>query len=293
MARIANKSTKKVKETTKTTTKKTKSNTKTVKKEKKTKTKKVKTKEEQKHQIEEDRVKSLDELIIDNEKFAYSVVNNEFKRYLNFSNIREDLYSAAKMGLIVAANKYKPEHNNKFISYAVHWIRYYVNEEVRKYYPVKLNQNHVYKRNKLIKAIDKFKKTHNGKKPSDAWLKKELNISQKVLDGIRKVNGGKNFKFISIQNTYDTEDGEETCENKVMGEIEKTTDPVAAIEAEDILNTLKTMVPERDYNIFVDIKKNGCSFKDIKDKYKLKFPSSAAYLVKRMEKMCREIAGYA
>ena len=78
-----------------------------------------------------------------------------------------------------------------------------------------------------------------------------------------------------------------------MAEIEGSTDPRAGIEAEDILNTLKSKVSERDYNIFVDIKKNGCSFKDIKDKYKLKFPSSAAYLVKRMEKMCREIAGYA
>lgn len=252
-----------------------------------------KTKEEQIAEIEADAKKTPDELIIDNEKFAYKIVNDEFKRYLNYSNLREDLFSAAKMGLIVAANKYKPDFKNKFISYAVHWIRYYVNEEVRKYYPVKLNQNHVYKRNKLIKAITQYKKEHNGKEPSDKWLMKELGFSQKVLDGIRNINGGKNFTFVSIQNTYDTEDGEETCENKVMAEIQKTTDPVAIIEAEDILNTLKTMVPERDFNIFVDIKKYGCSFKDIKDKYKLKFPSSAAYLVKRMEKMCREIAGYA
>lgn len=252
-----------------------------------------KSKEEQEKEIEEDRRKSSDQLIIDNEKFAYSVVNNQFKRYLNFSNLREDLYSAAKEGLVVAARKYSPDYKNKFISYAVHWIRYYINEEIRKYYPVKLNQNHVYKRNKLLKTIAQYKKEHNGKTPSDAYLMKELKISQKVLDGIRKVNGGKNFKFVSIQNTYDTEDGEMNAENKVMAEIEKTADPRAGIEAEDILSTLKTMVPERDYNIFVDIKKNGCSFKDIKDKYKLKFPSSAAYLVKRMEKMCREIAGYA
>lgn len=303
MARIA----------TKTTTKTTKSKTtKPVKKEKVTKTKTVKqaqkkiatkkatkkaktkkTQEELQKEIEADSKKTPEELILDNEKFSYKVVNEEFKKYLSYHSLREDLFSAAKMGLIVAANKYKPDFKNKFISYAVHWIRYYVNEEVRKFYPVKLNQNHVYKRNKLLKAIAQYKKEHNGKEPTDAWLKKKLNFSQKVLDGIRKVNDGKNFKFISIQNTYDTEDGEETCENKVMAEIEKSTNPQAEMEAEDILNTLKKMVPERDYNIFVDIKKNGCSFKDIKDKYGLKFPSSAAYLVKRMEKMCRQIAGYA
>lgn len=252
-----------------------------------------KTKEELQAEIEADSKKTPEQLIIDNELFAYKVVNDEFKRYLNFSNLKEDLFSAAKMGLITAANKFKPDFKNKFISYAVHWIRYYVNEEIRKYYPVKLNQNHVYKRNKLLKAIAAYKADHKGKEPSDKWLMKELNISQKVLDGIRNVNGGKNFTFVSLQNTYDTEDGEETCENKVFAEIEKSTDPRAGIEAEDILNTLKTKVSERDFNIFVDIKKNGCSFKDIKDKYKLKFPSSAAYLVKRMEKLCREIAGYA
>lgn len=303
MARIATKT------TTKTTKTKPTKTTKTVKKEKVTKTKVTKqaqkkvatkkaakakkTKEELQAEIEADSKKTPEQLIIDNEKFAYKLVNDEFKKYLNYSNLREDLFSAAKMGLIVAANKYKPDFKNKFISYAVHWVRYYVNEEVRKYYPVKLNQNHVYKRNKLIKAIAEYKKEHKGKEPSDAWLKKKLGFSQKVLDGVRNVNGGKNFTFVSIQNTYDTEDGEETCENKVMAEIDKGTDPRLEMEAEDILDTLKKMVPERDFNIFVDIKKNGCTFKDIKDKYKLKFPSSAAYLVKRMEKMCRQIAGYA
>lgn len=298
MARTKSKTTttetKKTKTTTKKATKVKKTQTKIAVKAKRTKTKKDKNKiiEINETEIKEDQQKTSDQLIIDNQKFAYSVVNKEFKKYLNFTNIKEDLYSAAKMGLVIAARKYNHGYENKFISYAVHWIRYYVNEEIRKHYPVKLNQNHVYKRNRLLKAIAKYKKENNGKEPSDAWLMKELNISQKVLDGIRKVNGGKNFKFVYLQNTLDTEDGEMSNENKVYAEIEKTTNPQAAIEAEDILNTLKTMVSDRDYNIFIDIKKYGYSFKDIKDKYNLKFASSAAYLVKRMEKMCREI-GYA
>ena len=278
----------------KETKKKTKSTTPKGRMTKKTTTKKKKltdkTEEEQQKEISEDQNKTFEQLVLDNQKFAYSVVNKEFKKYLNFANLKEDLYSAAKMGLIKAARNYKPSYDNKFISYAVHWIKYYVNEEIRNYYPVKLNQNHVYKRNKLLKAIAKYKKENGGKEPSDKWLMKELNISQKVLDGIRKVNGGKNFKFVYIQNTTETEDGEMDNENRVMAEIEKSTDPTAEMEAEDILNTLKTMVSPRDYNIFIDIKKYGYSFKDIKDKYNLKFASSAAYLVKRMEKLCREIA---
>lgn len=39
-----------------------------------------------------DSTKTFEQLIIDNEKFVYSVVNKEFKQYS--WNIKEDLYSA-------------------------------------------------------------------------------------------------------------------------------------------------------------------------------------------------------
>ena len=39
--------------------------------------------------------KTFDELVIENEKFVYSVVNNEFKNYP--WNVKEELYSAGKL----------------------------------------------------------------------------------------------------------------------------------------------------------------------------------------------------
>ena len=80
----------------------------------------------------------FEKLIIDNEKFAYSVVNKEFSKYS--WDIKKDLNSAALEGLVYAATKYDLNRSKecKFISYAIHWIRYYINEEIRKLYPVKL-----------------------------------------------------------------------------------------------------------------------------------------------------------
>lgn len=145
-----------------------------------------------------DKEKTTEQLILDNENFVYSIVNNEFKKYPY--NVKEELYSAGKMGLVIAAQKFNPSnYDNKFISYAVHWIRYYVNEEIRKMYPVKLNQNYVYKRNKMNKFIDTYKKDHRGKNPTDKCIGKALGMSQKVIDNIRKVNGGDNFSFVSFQ----------------------------------------------------------------------------------------------
>ena len=97
----------------------------------------------------------FEKLIIDNERFAYSIVNKEFSKYS--WDVKDDLNSAAKAGLVYAATKYDPARKDEchFISYAVHWIRYYINEEIRKLYPVRLNQNFVSKRKKVMKFIEK------------------------------------------------------------------------------------------------------------------------------------------
>ena len=91
----------------------------------------------------------FEKLILENEKFVYSIVHKEFKSYPQ--QVKEDLFSAGKEGLVVAASKYKPEEyaDNKFTTYAQHWIRYYINEEIRNIYPIKLDQNFSYKKNKI------------------------------------------------------------------------------------------------------------------------------------------------
>jgi RNA polymerase sigma factor (sigma-70 family) len=81
----------------------------------------------------------FEKLILENEKFVYSIVHKEFKSYP--WDIKEDLFSAGKEGLVVAATKYKPDEftKNKFTTYAQHWIRYYINEEIYNVYDFYIN----------------------------------------------------------------------------------------------------------------------------------------------------------
>ena len=61
-------------------------------------------------------------------KIATAIYNKYFFRY---SDIREDLINEGCLGLIKAAEKFNPEYNVKFISYAVFWIKTYMQRAIR------------------------------------------------------------------------------------------------------------------------------------------------------------------
>ena len=237
----------------------------------------------------------FEKLIIDNEKFAYSIVSKEFGKYS--WDVKDDLNSAAKAGLVYAATKYDPARKNEchFISYAVHWIRYYINEEIRKLYPVRLNQNFVSKRKKVIKFISKYKETHNDKEPSTKEISKNVGLSEKVVNGILNINGGENFQFVSFNTPVDVGDSngnENFNESKLMNEyFENNFDYSldAKLEVKDMMKHLKKNVSKNDYKIFTDYYINGYTLSELKTKYHLPFASSVSYIIKKCEKICREI----
>lgn len=237
--------------------------------------------------------KSFEQLILENENFAYSIVNKEFAKYS--WQVKEDLFAAAKEGLVYAATKYDPcQEEAKFISYAVNWIRYYVHEEVRKLNPIKLNQNFVSKRNKINKTIENFKKEH-GRNPTNEELAEITGMSEKVVGNIYGINHGENFNFVSFQalmSGNNNKDGEEgSMENKLMNEYIEASDTSAmdSYELRDLLDALKKHVSDEDYKIFVDKHINGMSFSDIAKKYHLNFASSASYRLKCIEKVCKTL----
>ena len=241
-----------------------------------------------------DEGKTFEELIIENENFVYSVVNKEFKQYP--WNIKEELYSAGKEGLVYAATKFDTkQYKNKFISYAVHWIRYYINEEIRKLYPVKLNQNYVYKRSKIKKAINEFQEKFN-RQPTNAEISGIVGMSEKVVSNILNINGGENFQFVSFQAVNkdggDDQASESYAENKLVNEyLSETTSDfcMTSYELLDFLNALKTKVKENEYNMFVDKYLHNMSYSEIAKKYGLKFPSSSKYIIERVEKISKEL----
>lgn len=236
----------------------------------------------------------FEKLIIDNEKFAYSVVNKEFSKYS--WDVKKDLNSAALAGLVYAATKYDMTRSNecKFISYAIHWIRYYINEEIRKFYPVKLNQNFVSKRKKVTKFIEKYEKEF-GEKPSIPEISANVDLSEKVVQNILNINNGENFQFVSFNAPVDVGDSsgnEGFTESKLVNEyIENNLDnsSMSQIELKDLLGALKKKISPSDYNIFYDYYINGITYSELKNKYHLPFASSVSYIVKRCEKVCREL----
>lgn len=71
---------------------------------------------------------ALDKLIRHNLKFVVKIAKGYRDRGVPF----EDLISEGNLGLIHAAKKYDGTKNARFITYAVWWIRVYINECIKK-----------------------------------------------------------------------------------------------------------------------------------------------------------------
>ena len=95
-------------------------------------------------------IKAKDELIRRNLRFVITVA----KQYANSSNPLEDLVNEGNIGLIMAAEKFKPEMGWKFISYAVWWIQKLICEHLAKHgRMVRLPANKINSLSKLDKKI--------------------------------------------------------------------------------------------------------------------------------------------
>lgn len=71
------------------------------------------------------RKKAIDKLVETNQRFVYSVA----KKYANSENIL-DLISEGNIGLIKAIDKFDPNSGNRFLTYAVWWIRRYISDYI-------------------------------------------------------------------------------------------------------------------------------------------------------------------
>lgn len=67
--------------------------------------------------------KAIDKLVETNQRFVFSVA----KKYANSENVL-DLVSEGNIGLIKAIERFDPNSGNKFLTYAVWWIRRYISD---------------------------------------------------------------------------------------------------------------------------------------------------------------------
>ena len=96
---------------------------------------------------------AIDELVRRNLRFVVSVA----KQYATAQNPLEDLVNEGNIGLIIAAEKFKPEMGFKFISYAVWWVRKIIMEHLSKHGRlVRLPANKINSLSKLDKQINEL-----------------------------------------------------------------------------------------------------------------------------------------
>ena len=157
--------------------------------------------------------KALDELVTRNLRFVISVA----KKFQNENAPLCDLIDQGNIGLIEAAKKYDPSMGNKFISYAVWWIRKeimdYLNNNTRM---VRLPLNKVTMINKFNREVDKLKQSE-GRDIS----KEEL---YDVLDGFSKDEIDDIFRISeSTTTSYDRTLTDETDSISLIDTIESDT----------------------------------------------------------------------
>ena len=90
-----------------------------------------------------------DELILENQKLVYSIINTYFPNYQN----KNDLFQVGCMGLIKASEKFNEEYNTKFSTYAYTLILGEIKKYVREDKGIKLS----YDLQKLGYKIEKLR----------------------------------------------------------------------------------------------------------------------------------------
>jgi RNA polymerase primary sigma factor len=117
-------------------------------------------------------------------RFVVSVANQYQKQGLTL----EELIEAGNEGLVKAAEKYVPNAESKFISYAVWWIRQSILQAIAEQSRiVRLPLNQVGSVNKINKLLNKFEQ-ENERRPSVEEISESLDLPEDKIDEAMSVN---------------------------------------------------------------------------------------------------------
>lgn len=128
------------------------------------------------------------ELIEKNLRFVVTVA----KQYVNGNNLIGDLVNEGNIGLIIAANRFKPEMGWRFISYAIYWIQKIILEHLAKNgRMVRLPANKLNSLSKLDKKISNLEQK----------MGRTIDI-QEVISEYGEEFSSEDFEALSVLSTY-------------------------------------------------------------------------------------------
>lgn len=141
---------------------------------------------------------AINELVRRNLRFVISVA----KQYATPQNPLEDLVNEGNIGLIMAAERFKPEMGFKFISYAIWWIRKVIMEHLSKHGRlVRIPANKINSLSKLDKQINQLEQRLGRKVSIEEVISeygKDLALDEK--GSIQKITS--EYEFLDVLNNY-------------------------------------------------------------------------------------------
>jgi len=189
-----------------------------------------------------------EELIKRNLRFVISVA----KHYQYFNTPIGDIVNDGNIGLIIAARKFDNNNNNKFISYAVHWIRQSIlqglldNDK-----SIKIPQNRITQISKIKKARNKLQQK----------LSKEPSMQEIINETGLKISVKEAEKAMSVYGTLDSIDSEigswfGSKDSYTLKDIIPSNDTtldnrITEIDTNSILDIILEKLPPRNKEILI------------------------------------------
>jgi len=144
--------------------------------------------------------KAAHKLVTSNLRFVVKVAM-QFKSY----GVKiKDLIQEGNLGLMVAVKKFNPKKGYRLISYAVWWIKAYIQKFILETYSlIKMGTTRAHR--KLFASMAKVRKNLtqlDGQEPSDDLLANALDVDKKEVTGLKQLMASRN-------NSLDTTIGED------------------------------------------------------------------------------------
>ncbi len=115
-------------------------------------------------------IESLNELVSRNLCFVVKIA----KEYRHHAVPFEDLLNAGNLGLIRAAERFDSERGNRFITYAIWWIRKCLIEVVSEHVSMMRIPRHHLQRTKLVRETEKRLRSELGRDPRTDEISEQL-----------------------------------------------------------------------------------------------------------------------